>query len=228
MIKVELQEWMGSDLSIAQAAWTSSLSLDQKQKRTETDVQRLVNFLAEHKHGTPFESVVFRFWIKAPIYTDRQLQTYRISSQNAASGRYKTMPNEWLKLPDDVTSILEKLPHLQGFVMERKYGSLCHEANEFYQESLKTLKESEKNKLISNEEYKRVREVFRGVLPLSNLTERVIIFNLRSLVNFIKQRDSEHAQPEIREVAKQMLALVKEKNVCPIAIEALQKQGWNI
>ena len=39
---------------------------------------------------------------------------------------------------------------------------------------------------------------------------------------------SEHAQPEIREVAQQMLKAVKEAGICPIAIKVLEENGWNI
>jgi thymidylate synthase ThyX len=60
------------------------------------------------------------------------------------------------------------------------------------------------------------------------MTERVTIFNLRSFANYQKLRNSPHAQPEIRQVAQLMLEAVKEANICPIAIEALERNGWNI
>lgn len=52
--------------------------------------------------------------------------------------------------------------------------------------------------------------------------------NLRSWCNFIKLRDSENAQKEIQTVAKLMLTAVKEANTCPIALEALERNGWII
>lgn len=225
-IKVELQDSMGSDRSIADAAWTSSLDYQKKQTRTDEDVKRVVNMLADHKHSTPFESVVLRFWIKMPIQTDRQHMTHRIASHNGMSGRYRTMPDEFLNVPDDVEEILSLDDSLRQVNLE--YLELCIEANHWYGSLLEQLKRLEKKGSISNLDYKRCREFFRGVLPQNNMTERVTVMNLRSFANYMKLRGSEHAQPEIREVAKQMLEAVKASGICPIAIEALERNNWNI
>jgi flavin-dependent thymidylate synthase len=226
-IKVELQEWMGSDRSIAEAAWTSSLTYQGKQKRTEDDVKRVVEMLATHKHASPFESVVMRFWIKMPIQTDRQHMTHRISSQNGLSGRYRTMPSEYLEMPDDCMVILEKMSTRKMNPLENYY-EICEKANTYYTLLLKDFKEAETQGEITNAEYKRLREMFRGILPQNNMTERVTIFNLRSFANYQLLRNSEHAQPEIRQVAQLMLEEVKNKNVSPIAIEWLEKNGWKL
>lgn len=222
-IKVELQEWMGSDKSIAESAWTSSLDYQKKQTRSEADVERVVKMLADHKHSTPFESVVLKFWIKMPIAIDRQHMTHRIGSHNGMSGRYRTMPSEYLSVPEDIQQILQQHP---GTIS--RYNQLCESANEFYKNLCEITKDYEKEGLLSNGEYKRIREFFRGVLPQHNMTERVTIFNLRSFANYMKLRDKPEAQPEIQEVAKLMLQQVKANNIAPIAIAWLEKNNWNI
>ncbi len=232
-IKVELQEWMGSDRSIAEAAWTSSTTLQGKEKRTDEDVQRVVKMLIEQRHASPIESVVMRFWIKMPIAIDRQHMTHRIGSHNGMSGRYRTMPAEFFYPPQDVKQIINKLPFAKnGESWQRgildHYMDLCQQANDFYQSSMDYIKTCKNNNKISNEEYKRCREFLRGVLPQHNMTERVTIFNLRSFANYQKLRNSEHAQPEIQQVAKLMLDEVLSKMVCPIAMVELEKNGWNI
>lgn len=226
-IKVELQDTFGSDRYIAEAAWTSSLDYQKKQNRSEEDVARVVNMLADHRHSTPFESVVFRFWIRMPIATDRQFMTHRIQSASGASGRYRTMPEEYLDIPEDVGEILGKF---SGSFKDwfDEYNELCSQANKSYRQLVASAREAEKENLITNAEFKRVREFYRGVLPQHNMTERVSVMNLRSWANFQKLRNSEHAQPEIREVARQMLEAVKASGVCPIAIAALEKNNWNI
>jgi flavin-dependent thymidylate synthase len=232
-ICVELQESMGNDKSIAEAAWTSSLDYQKKKSRTEEDVKRVINLLADQKHSVPFESVVFRFWLKIPIQTDRQHMTHRIASHSGMSGRYRTMPSEWLDVPQDVLDIIYKLrpiPDISYAIYDfvEQYNLMCKATNSLYNNWLKELKEKEKLGFITNREYKRAREFFRGVLPQNNMTERVTIMNLRSFANYQKLRNSEHAQPEIREVAEQMLEAVKKANVCPLALEALERNGWNI
>jgi flavin-dependent thymidylate synthase len=229
-IIVELQEWMGSDKSIAEAAWTSSYSSLQKQNRTKEDIERVINLLADSKHSVPFESVIFRFWIKLPITADRQHMTHRIASQSGMSGRYRTMPAEWLAPPEDVKSILLKLEDSESIYpqLAQEYNELCEQANIWYQSQVEFLKDKEKEGIITNKELKRTREFLRGVLPQNNMTERVTVINLRSFSNYIKLRNSEHAQPEIQQVAQLMLQEVINKNICPIALKALQKNNWII
>lgn len=226
-IKVELQEWMGNDRSIANAAWTSSYEHEKNQNRTDEDVARVINMLADSKHSVPFESVVFRFWIKLPLVADRQHMTHRIASHSGMSGRYRTMPSEWFEMPQDVENILLKITSNPG-PLKNQYHYLCSEANRWYIEKTEFLRQQEKDGRISNPEFKRLREFFRGVLPQNNMTERVSLFNLRSFANYQKLRNSDHAQPEIREVAVQMLEQVVEKNICPVALDALKRNNWVI
>lgn len=233
-IKVELQETMGSDRSVADAAWTSSIDYQKKKARTDEDVKRIIKMLADNKHSVPFESVVFRFWIKLPIQTDRQLMTHRLQSASGMSGRYRTMPNEYLDVPEDVEATMGKFvakydnPAAVEQDLFQSYYDLCGFANEYYQMAIQSAKKAEKAGQITNHEYKRFREFYRGILPQNNMTERVTTMNLRSFANFIKLRLSPHAQPEIRYVAEQMLQAVKSANVCPQAIEYLEQNGWEL
>jgi flavin-dependent thymidylate synthase len=231
-LKVELQESMGSDRSIAEAAWTSSIDYQKKKARTDEDVKRVLNMLADLKHSVPFESVVFRFWIKMPISTDRQHMTHRIASHSGMSGRYRTMPSEFQNVPKDVEDILnlayvsDDNPSKAVRNIIGEYNQYCQDANAWYREIVEEFKEFQNQEIISNKQFKRVREFFRNVLPQGNMTERITVMNLRSFANYQFLRNSEHAQEEIEYIAKGMLAEVEKKNVCPIAIECLKRNGW--
>lgn len=229
-ICVELQEFMGSDRSIAEAAWTSSSTLEAKTKRTDEDVARVVKMLIEQKHASPIESVVLRFWIKMPIAIDRQHMTHRVASHNGMSGRYRTMPSEFYEMPEDVKSLLVKaFPYsIDGKEWINEYDTLCERANSMYQLLMSELKYSKNENNINNDEYKRLREFYRGVLPQHNMTERVTLMNLRSFCNYQKLRNNEHAQVEICKVAELMLKAVEDANVCPIALSVFKEHGWNI
>jgi thymidylate synthase (FAD) len=226
-IKVQLLEHMGSDRAIAESAWTSSYIKSSIAKRPDEDVNKLVPKLILEKHATPIESVIFKFWIKMPIQTDRQHMTHRIASHNGMSGRYRTMPNEWLMQPEDVLTIIGKVNE-RRMPISAMYENMCKQANNFYKELLIDLKEAEVAGEITNQEYKRLREFYRGVLPQNNMTERVTIMNLRSFANYQKLRNSDHAQPEIRTVAKLMLEAVEAENICPVAIATLKSISWDI
>lgn len=230
-ILVELQEFMGSDESIANAAWTSTYDKNRREDKYDDKekVSKIVERLILDKHGTPIESVVLRFWIRMPIFVDRQHMTHRIASHNGLSGRYRTMPMDWYSLPNDVVSIFEKLSERPGYgdVCKGDFDNICRLAFDNYKSQLGILKDAEAEGVITNKEFKRAREVIRGQLPTAGMVERTTIMNLRSFANYQKQRNSEHAQPEIREVAMLMLEEVKRAGVAPVAIKTLESIGWN-
>ncbi|NJO65879.1 MAG: FAD-dependent thymidylate synthase [Richelia sp. RM2_1_2] len=223
-ILVELQEFMGNDRKIAESAWTSSFDKSKREQKTDAQVTDIVQRLAKDGHSTPFESVVFRFWIRMPIHTDRQFMTHRIQSASGLSGRYRTMPTDFYEIPPDVQEILNKTD--KGSLIYSDYQWLCQKTIESYNNAINHLKIAERTNIINNSEFKRAREIIRGQLPLSVFTERTSIMNLRSFANFQKLRGSKHAQPEIQKVAKLMLDEVKKANICPIAIESLEKKNW--
>lgn len=234
-IKVELQEVMGSDRRIAESAWTSSTINTYKKGRTEEDVKRVVNMLADLKHSVPFESVVFRWWIKLPISVDRQFMTHRLQSASGMSARYRTMPTEYQDLPEDIEAIISKFEAFAGdpnnptkIDVFQEYYNICESANNMYSIVASEARKAEKQGKITNAEFKRLREFYRGVLPQNNMTERVSIMNLRSWSNFQKLRNSEHAAPEIRYIAQLMLQEVEKANCCPIALEALKRNNFVI
>jgi thymidylate synthase (FAD) len=226
-ILVELQETMGSDLSIANAAWTSTYDKNKREEKyLDTDkIESLVKRLILDKHGTPVESVVFRFWIRMPIFVDRQHMTHRVASHNGLSGRYRTMPEDFYEIPSDVNEILNKCG---SQYIAKDYSDVCLNANSSYRNAINELKKCEKNGIITNEEFKRAREILRGQLPVAGMTERTTIMNLRSFANYQKQRNSSYAQPEIKMVAQLMLEEVEKSNVCPVAIKVLKEINWVI
>lgn len=232
-ILVELQETMGSDVSICNAAWTSTYDKEKRDSKA-TDPERiseLVPRLIRDGHSVPMESVVLRFWMRIPIMIDRQIVTHRICSHNGLSGRYRTMPDDWYSFPEDVIAIGNKIntwDYKYGNALQEHYDIICNDANELYRDNLSILKAAEKQGEITNVEFKRVREVLRGMLPVGGMTERTTIMNLRSFANFQKLRNSSHAQLEIQEVAKLMLEEVKKNNVAPIAIKTLEEMEWKV
>lgn len=236
-ILVELQETMGSDASIANAAWTSTYDKDRREGKYDDaqKVAEIVPRLIKDGHGTPIESVILRFWIRMPIFTDRQHMTHRIASHNGLSGRYRTMPDDWYSLPQDVMEIFDKAfsrkplnPKPYGVFTSEAFDELCTKANNWYESQIKFLKQEEYMGHITNAEFKRAREVLRGVLPTAGMVERTTIMNLRSFANYQFQRNSAHAQFEIREVARLMLEEVKKANVAPVAIKTLEEMGWKV
>ena len=95
MMKVELIDRMGTDLSVVNAARVSY-----SKTKTSVDVkdEKLIKFLAEHEHWSPFAHASMQFRIKAPIFVARQLVKHQVGLVwNEVSRRYVDFPPEIYK-----------------------------------------------------------------------------------------------------------------------------------
>ncbi len=81
---IELQDMMGDDLAIVNAARVSFLG---ESKGPEQD-KRLLFYLLRHRHTSPFEQVEFKFRVRAPVLVWWQWARHRMWHYNAQSGRY--------------------------------------------------------------------------------------------------------------------------------------------
>ncbi len=81
---IELQDVMGNDLAIVNAARVSFLG---ESKGDEAD-KKLLFYLLRHRHTTPFEQVEFKFRVRAPLLVWWQWVRHRTWHVNAQSGRY--------------------------------------------------------------------------------------------------------------------------------------------
>jgi len=59
---IELQSVMGSDLDAVNAAKVSFASYESEMSE---NAKGLINYLIKNRHATPFEHIVFKFYVKA-------------------------------------------------------------------------------------------------------------------------------------------------------------------
>ena len=103
-MEVSVIAHMGTDLSVVNAA---RVSYGKKSKAlTEKDI-KLIKYLAEHKHWTPFAHTAITFHIKAPMFVARQLGKHQIGLVwNEISRRYVSdeadfyEPDTWRGKPE--------------------------------------------------------------------------------------------------------------------------------
>ena len=94
-MKVTLIDKMGTDLTVVNAARVSYAKT--KEKFDDKD-EKLIKFLAEHNHWSPFAHASLQFRIKAPIFVARQLVKHQVGlSWNEVSRRYVDFPPELYK-----------------------------------------------------------------------------------------------------------------------------------
>jgi len=186
---VELQEMMGNDLAIVNAARVSYLG---ESKGDESD-QKLLNYLMKNKHTSPFEMVQFKFRIKCPLFVARQWQrhrTWHYMSVNEVSRRYTSdeidfyMPEQW------------RLQHESS--KQASDGEADGELQTFCQDSLNEVVNhavAVYNYMIDNG---IAREQARMILPQNIYTIFICSVDAHNLLHFLSLRRHQHAQYEIR------------------------------
>ncbi len=189
MNKVELLGYYGSDLVHAQSAWTST-SRDLTEDKVER-IPKLLEMLASEGHHTPFEKSSLHFLVTVDQATHIHLLKHRIGvSINGESARYKELKEDKFYIPEDWD--IEWKHSLEEFtVMSNK---LYHRALDIMTPMLGR---------------KRAKESARFFKTFNSQITMDVMFNWRSFYHFQQLRNSEHAQVEVRELAQQMLDLVK-------------------
>ena len=208
----ELIGYYGNDEIIACSAWTSTSRELSDEKRAR--IPKLINMLWNDGHESPFEKGTVHFLVDTDIATHIHLLKHRISSMNAESARYKELKEDKYYLPEDWAGIkasdnaeeFDNLGEDGGFdLLDREWLDILKEytevGNVLYHACLKDL-----TPVLGR---KRAKESARFFKTYNSQIQGDVSFNMRSFANFIKLRNSEHAQVEIRELAVKMLDLVK-------------------
>jgi thymidylate synthase ThyX len=146
--------------------------------------------------------------VKCPLSISVQILRHRKGSYNMVSGRYKTIRQELVPPVKDCSEIFDKV----GVNLNRFLGSVDGTILQ-YNSLMKQSREAMKQGLISNAEYKRLREFARFVLPEGRMTELYITYYLDDFYsNYVLLRDSEHAQTEHIWIAQEMQRTLEETN----------------
>ncbi len=213
---IGLEDSMGTDHRVAQSAWVSYGKQD-----SDKPIEGVINYMMKHRHGTPFEHVVFTWYIKCPLFVAREWMRHRIGSYNEISGRYVTFSPEFY-VP----------AHFRVKGSTNKQGSIVPDeewAKENEWASVEDFDESMREDLTNlyNLVYSRYTELLdsgvaneqaRMVLPVGLYTQYFWTVNLRALLNFLNLRNADNAQWEIRQYA---IAIEEQlKGLVPITYQA--------
>jgi thymidylate synthase (FAD) len=171
----------------------------------------MINTLWSEGHHTCFEKGMVHFLVDTEIASHIHLLKHRISSMNAESARYKELKEDKSYIPEDwkqfvalsgkPLDIFDKTVCIAGVHWSDILKQYTELGNELYHRAIYDL-ESPLGR-------KRAKESARFFKTYNSQIQADISFNMRSFANFLKLRNSEHAQKEIREIAAQMLELVK-------------------
>ena len=216
---VRLVDHMGGDLSVARAARVSYDAAWRAGEDAGSDA-RLINYLWQHQHSTPFESVTFTFEVKAPIFVFRQWHRHRTWSYNELSARYRELPEEtYVPAPGavGVQSAVSKQGRETAGVSPEMLAVRAAET-ELVRRSHGAAFETYRTLLAAG----WPRELARSVLPVATYSHMFATVNLLNLFKFFDLRCDPHAQYEIRVYAEAMLELIRP--IVPVAVSAWEKR----
>jgi thymidylate synthase (FAD) len=190
---VQLIRTSGSDIDVVNAARVSFGKF--VTQMSERDV-KLIRYLMQHYHTSPFEHNQLSFRIKCPLFVARQWMRHRMNSYNEISYRYVKAPLEFYTPPH--------------WRYQDDQNRQCS-GDAFSDEQLRA--DYEQTLTHCQATYEKLlqagvsRELARGILPVCTYTEFIFTCNLHSLTHFLKLRLGKGAQSEIQAYARAMLKL---------------------
>src|SRR5688572_12363882 len=217
---VRLVDHMGSDLSIVRAArvsynaeWRGGFDRDEQK-----DV-KLIHYLMEHKHTSPFEAVTFTFEVKAPIFVFRQWHRHRTWSYNEVSARYTELEEDFY-IPDAVVVGYQSKSNKQARDLSTDLDKEILDSR--LRERLLLRKHCEKAFGLYHGllESGWPRGHARLCLPVNTYSRMFATVYLHNLFQFLCLRLHPHAQYEIRVYAEAILELIN--HVVPVAVRAFE------
>ncbi|MBY0353815.1 FAD-dependent thymidylate synthase [Candidatus Babeliales bacterium] len=209
---VELLDVFGDDVLVANGARVSFNKesckepiLDQEgeiiaYKVSERD-EKLINFLAEHKHVTPFFHPIIRLRLSMPLFVARQWFKHVVGfARNEVSRRYVAyepkafIPNVLRKADKNIKQGSSSEPIENNDAVVAGMHEHVAKAVEYY------------NHLLS---IGVCPEQARIILPQSTYTEFIETGSLAAYARLVKLRDEATAQKEIQDYARRVSELIE-------------------
>ena len=217
MIKVTYIDHMGSDLSVVNAArvsfnkksdWLPRVHNGEKKALSQKDI-KLIRYLANHKHTSPFGHAFASFHVKAPLFVARQLVKHKFLRWNEVSRRYVDDEPEFYK-PLDWRGRADN-------VKQGSYGTVKSNANvPYFNDTMLGVYKQLLDEGVCPEQA-------RMVLPQSMMTEWYWSGSLDAFADMCRLRGMPDTQQESREVA----AYISDKmmKLFPVSWAALRGYG---
>ena len=239
MIKATYINHMGNDLTVANAARVSFGKTSEMEDdpwgppKLKAKDDKLIRYLAQHKHISPFGHCFASFHVKAPIFVARQLVKHKFLRWNEISRRYVDdepeffVPDVWrgrsadkkqgssdttidtlhfMELDDELST--EEHPHYDNWSepIARYAGWVNEKMLHLYQ------------RMIDNEV---APEQARMVLPQSTMTEWYWSGSLDAFADMCNLRCKDDTQYESRLVADQVSTIMQD--LYPVSWSALME-----
>lgn len=214
-MKAEYLDHMGTDLDIANAARVSFAN-ESRMFTFRADVAKgsdegLIQYLAKHKHWTPFAHTAIKLRVSAPVPIRTQCFKHKAGFvENEESRRYISsipelyVPDHFRRKPEGSVKQGSGGEHEASRFWLPAYVEQCRAAIKFYEQMIAD---------------GICPEQARFVLPQGVLVNWIWTGNLMSFARFYTQRTDPHAQQEVRDLATKIGALIEP--LFPVSWKAL-------
>ena len=218
MIKAELIQHLGNDLTVCNAARVSfnKESLPTAEGSISDKDVKLITYLAKHNHFTPFTHPQITLRETVPIFVARQRFKHVVGfTYNEVSRRYVDdapefyWPTEWRSRPEGSVKQGSGSVIQYNNVAHDKYAKLIAQAELCYEHLL---------------EMGVAPEMARMVLPQSMLTSYYVTGSLAAFARLYTLRKDSHAQQEIQELAAQIDQIIAP--LYPVSWNALTQGAY--
>jgi thymidylate synthase (FAD) len=170
--------------------------------------EKLLRYLYQHRHTTPFEMAGMTIEIQAPIFIFRQWHRHRTQSYNEFSARYEVLPDMFY-MPS-VERLKESFQDQQN-----KQGSTTAPWDEgqlkWFQDQMAILYGSARYNYELFVKMGMASELARIITPVGQYSKMRASANLHNWLHFLTLRMDSHAQWEIRQYANEVGNIVAEK-----------------
>ena len=205
---IEVVDSLGNDLTVVNSA---RVSFGKRKTKFDKSDERLVRYLAKHKHYSPFRHLQVQFHIKAPEFVMRQWYKHVVGIETSSSS--STKDHAW-------NEISGRYVPVEDFYVPEVYRAQSEDNKQASEGEVEIQSDAQKlwmdahwyvvgfyNDLL---EMGMAKEQARAILPLSQYTEVYWTASFQAVMNFIELRNEKTSQWEIQEYAKVMLNLMKE------------------
>jgi len=220
--RLALIDSMGNSLSIVNDA---RQSFDGKSEQWTEKDGKLLNYLAKHKHTSPFRGVVFKWEVKAPLFVARQWWKHTIASSyvddqlgwNEKSFRYCSAQDAEFYTPLVFYKQSENNKQASGEPLSERRQNL---ALMQYADAVQGCIQAYEGLLLTGVS----KEQARAILPAALYTSFIWTCSLQALFHFIGLRKGDGAQGEIMAYANGLLELGR--SVAPEAFDAFASNNY--
>jgi len=205
---IQVIGYLGSDVIPVNAARVSfGGSITELRKRD----LKLMDFLAKHKHHSPFRHQTVCLNVKAPEFVMRQWYKHVVGAETTSNSFVKD--HAWNEISGRYVPVAEYYEPVI-FRKQSKDNKQASEGQiEDQEEALKLWRDTDR---LLKESYQKLldmgvaKEQARCILPLNQYTEVYWTASFQAIANFIELRDKPDSQWEIRQYAIALYEIIEE------------------